>query len=115
MASEQTCTTCMVAHRQGIRGAISDPVKRARPMAAWRASSGHFPDGYAVTNSRAKPNFLCAQFLPSLRARASYEAPAVPPTAGAFFDRSSRGCGLHIRWLQLRFPQLRFAKLQDRL
>jgi hypothetical protein len=43
----------------------------------------------------SEARFLCAQFLPSLRARASSEAPAVPPTAGAFFAcETARSGGL---------------------
>src|SRR5262245_28090575 len=74
----------MVAHRQGIRGPISDPAKRARPMAAWRASSGHFPGGYAVTNSGAKPNFYVRNSSPPCVHGLRTRPRLFPPRPGLF-------------------------------
>src|SRR5262249_54443255 len=82
----------MVAHRQGIRGP-NQTQQSARDL--WPRSVRHpvtFRGATLVPISGRSPIFLCA-IPPLLPCKGFVEAPAVPPTAGAFFDLSSRGFG----------------------
>src|SRR5258708_40213085 len=53
-------------------------------MAAWRASSGHFPDGYAVTNCSTKPDFYVRNSSPPCVQGLRTRPRLFPPRPGLF-------------------------------